>query len=43
MERLWFWGGEVEVGVPKGKSASEWQPITLDNLAPHYWRRPFMK
>lgn len=42
-ERLWYWGGAVEVAVPRGDNASEWQGITLSALAPHYWRRPFMK
>jgi cytidine deaminase len=42
-ERLWYWGGAVEVAVPQGNSISEWQAATLCELAPHYWRKPFMK
>ncbi|MEI8025280.1 MAG: cytidine deaminase [Pseudomonadota bacterium] len=41
-ERLWFWGGGVEVAVPQGSDSTKAMTITLDNLSPHYWRRPFM-
>ncbi len=36
-ERLWFWGGNVEVAVPVGDDCTTWKAVTLAEMAPHYW------
>ena len=41
-ERLWYWGGEVEVAVPLPQDPTQWQAISLKEIAPYYWRQQFM-
>jgi cytidine deaminase len=41
-ERLWYWGGEVEVAVPQEQDSSQWRAVPLRDMTPHYWRRQFM-
>ena len=36
-ERLWFWGGGVEVAIPLGDDSTKWRAVTLAEMAPHYW------
>jgi len=38
-ERLAFWGGDVQVGVPDSNDASSWLSVSLRDVQPHYWRR----
>lgn len=42
-ERLYSYGGRVEVAVPVNKSATEWNVKTLEEVQPYYWRKPFME
>jgi cytidine deaminase len=37
-ERLWSWGGNVEVAVPLPDGAG-WKAVTLAEMSPHYWRK----
>jgi cytidine deaminase len=39
-ERLWYWGGGVEVAVPAPDSP-RWRAISLREISPHYWRKAF--
>lgn len=41
-ERLWYWGGEVEVAVPLEQDSTRWRPVPLKDMTPNYWRRQFM-
>lgn len=41
-ERLWSYGGKVRVGVPERDDSTKATSVTLEELNPHYWRRPFM-
>jgi cytidine deaminase len=36
-ERLFHWGGEVEVAVPHPDNPSRWQAKTLNEVQPYYW------
>ena len=36
-ERLWYWGGRVEVAVPRDDDNTAWRTVTLAEMAPHYW------
>ena len=36
-ERLFHWGGTVEVAVPRPDNRSQWQTKTLNEVQPHYW------
>jgi cytidine deaminase len=38
-ERLWYWGGNVEVAVPLDHDGTKWKTATLAEMAPHYWRK----
>jgi len=42
-ERLWHWGGEVEVAVPLDGDPTQWRAVSLKELSPYYWRKPFMR
>ena len=42
-ERLWYWGGDVEVAVPLRSDPTKWEVMALSELTPRYWRLPFMK
>lgn len=42
-ERLWSWGGDVEVAVPKDDDCTAWKSVPLKEVSPYYWRKPFMK
>jgi len=37
-ERLWYWGGDVAVGVPADDD-SGWRSVPLSAASPHYWRK----
>ena len=41
-ERLWYWGGEVQVAVPEEANPTHWRSVALSEVAPHYWRKQFM-
>jgi cytidine deaminase len=36
-ERLFHWGGAVEIAVPDLDRAGGWQSRTLDQIQPYYW------
>jgi cytidine deaminase len=38
-ERLWHWGGSIEVAVPLDDDSTKWKAVTLAEMAPHYWRK----
>ena len=40
-ERLFHWGGMVEVAVPDPTDATKWQARTLDEVQPYYWVNAF--
>jgi cytidine deaminase len=42
-ERLWFWGGDVEIAVPEDDDNTKWRAVKLRDMAPYYWRKPYMK
>jgi len=42
-ERLYHWGGDVEVAVPKDNQISEWESKKLNEVQPFYWAKPFLK
>lgn len=38
MERMWLWGGDVEIAIPLAEDATRWRTITLKEANPYYWR-----
>lgn len=42
-ERLFHWGGELEVAVPHPDNPSTWQVKTLNEVQPHYWVNVYKK
>lgn len=40
-ERLFHWGGTVEVAVPDPADSSHWLAKTLDEIQPYYWVNVF--
>ena len=40
-ERLFHWGGAVEVAVPDPTDATKWEARTLDEVQPYYWVNAF--
>jgi cytidine deaminase len=40
-ERLFHWGGSVEVAVPDPADPTGWQSRTLDQVQPYYWVNAF--
>ena len=42
-ERLYHWGGDVEVAVPRDNKISEWESKKLSEVQPYYWAKPFLK
>ena len=40
-ERLFHWGGSVEVAVPAPGDPGSWQSRTLDEVQPYYWVNAF--
>ncbi len=42
-ERLFHWGGTVEVAVPDPTDATKWQARTLDEVQPYYWVNAFRR
>jgi cytidine deaminase len=36
-ERLFHWGGSIEVAVPDPERVSGWRARTLDQIQPYYW------
>jgi cytidine deaminase len=41
-ERLYWWGPDVEVGVPDPEDQTGWLSKPLRELTPHYWATPFI-
>jgi cytidine deaminase len=39
LERMWLWGGDVEIAVPLEHDPTKWRAITLSEAHPHYWRK----
>jgi cytidine deaminase len=39
MERMWLWGGDVEIAVPLEEDPTRWRAITLAEAHPFYWRK----
>ena len=37
-ERLYFYGADVEVGVPSQDDVSKWESKKLSEVQPYYWR-----
>jgi cytidine deaminase len=37
MERLRFWGPEVEIAVPDEQAQKGWRAVRLAELQPHWW------
>ncbi len=42
-ERLYHYGGEVEVGVPQENNISKWESKKLSEVQPYYWAKPFIE
>lgn len=40
-ERLFHWGGSVEVAVPAPDDPTAWESRTLDEVQPYYWVNAF--
>lgn len=38
-ERLWSWGGDIEVAVPLEGDSTKWRIASLAQMGPHYWRK----
>ena len=38
-ERMWLWGGDVEVAVPHEDDPTKWRSVTLSEMDPYYWKR----
>ena len=36
-ERLAYWGGDVQVGVPLADDPTRWTSLPLREVQPHYW------
>lgn len=41
-ERLYHWGGDVEVGVPRENDISNYESKKLKEVQPYYWAKPFI-
>lgn len=43
-ERLYVWGGDLEVAVPQPAEggAPVWRSVKLSDIQPYYWRKPYM-
>jgi len=41
-ERLFWWGADVQVGVPDPDDQSRWLSKPLHEIAPYYWATPFL-
>jgi cytidine deaminase len=41
-ERLFWWGADVEVGVPDPDDQARWLSKPLREIAPYYWATPFL-
>ena len=41
-ERLYHWGSNVEVAVPKKGDTSQWESKKLSEVQPYYWAKPFL-
>jgi cytidine deaminase len=41
-ERLYIWGGDVEVAVPKADNPTEWEMKLLKEVQPYYWAKRFI-
>ena len=39
MERMWLWGGDVEIAVPLEGDPTQWRTVTLKESHPFYWRQ----
>lgn len=40
-ERLFHWGGDIEVAVPDPEDHTRWQTRTLDEVQPYHWVKVF--
>lgn len=41
-ERLYYWGPNVKIAVPKLPETKIWHYVELQVLHPHYWFKPYM-
>lgn len=39
-ERLFHWGGQVEVATPDPNDSTKWVSKKLSEIQPYYWRNP---
>ncbi len=39
MERMWLWGGDVEIAVPLDDDNTKWRAVALKDANPTYWRK----
>ena len=42
-ERLFYWGGDVQVAVPHPDNTSKWIARKLSDVQPYYWMNPYRK
>ena len=42
-ERLFYWGDEIEVAVPKSNDSTKWMVKTLKDIQPYHWYKIFKK
>jgi len=42
-ERLFYWGDEIEVAVPKSNDSTKWLVKTLKDVQPYHWYKIFKK
>lgn len=42
-ERLYHYGPDVEVAVPKEGDHTQWKSKKLSEVQPYYWAKPFLK
>lgn len=38
-ERMWLWGGDVEVAVPLEHDNTKWRSMLLSEIDPYFWGR----
>ena len=39
LERMWLWGGDVEIATPLENEPTRWRAVTLEDAHPNYWRK----
>ena len=42
-ERLYIWGGDLEVAVPAAGDPTQWEMKLLKEVQPYYWAKLFLK